>query len=114
MFRILTAAAIGVAAWSVAGLALAEDCFAPLPPPPEAQRPVMPTPPADPPCFNATTGVSHCNNAQVRAHNVVVDKFNADVAAYNIKSRGYVASLNAWVDQVNLYAACEISALNRH
>ena len=113
MFRTLTAIAIGVAAWSAAGLALADDCFLPGPPPPEAQRPVKPTPPADPPCFNATTGINRCSNAQVRAHNVVVDQFNNDVAVYNIKSRAYVAALNSWVDQINLYAACEVAALNK-
>ena len=98
----------------VAGPALADQCPLPPSPPPESQRPVSPKLPADPPCYNAQTGVSRCNNAVVRAHNAQIDTFNRDVSAYNILSTAYVSALNEYVRQVNTYAHCEIELMNAH
>jgi len=87
-------------------------CVAPGPTPADSERPApMPPMPTAPKCVNPR-GISRCPEAAAQPYSNQVAAYNYEVRMHAAQDQAFVARLNAWTQQVEAYAQCEVNALN--
>ena len=96
-----------VLALSLTAPPMAQAACEPPAPPPVSARPVKPVAPERPRC--ATSG--SCRAGEADAYNRAINAFNARARDYQAAAQAYAEQLNAYVKAAELYARCEVTAL---
>jgi hypothetical protein len=109
MNGVLLAGVLTLAAQSAVA---AEQCAAPLGPPPQSDRPVPPTRPVRPACVDPRTHMSSCRANVLKTYNAEVDAYNARLKQYQTQLAGYMAALDSYTKSALAYANCEVDTVN--